>query len=517
MSSSSTDSSSSSSSPSDYLRTTSFSRPEGATTSSEDAVTASDFLMAAYDPAKLHPLADLGDKLDYLLLDDDKKSELPGADTAIPSRGWSDDLCYGTGTMYLSGLALGGAWGVREGARRPLAVSNTRLRINSVLNSVTRRGTFIGNSAGVLALLYNGVNSSIDAMRGKHDTLGSMGAGAVTGALFKSTGTPYGYKPKLPNSFEVCYRCPAFSSKHAVSDGLSTPRRIWAKRSRSPHKFLLQFDVVKLSHHVLFPVPSPLSLRRCTKMNRPVEGLEKHLSTLSTTLNIYVAISDQPSPPSSIASFVFSSGSCSSSSRSPQSSQNSPTATSPHTPHLLRRQPRIQVSSLLADPYARTYHLEIIQQPQKTAEFGHNNLSRLPLTPPIIARLTVRDSSGNSVVPEAELPFLIAHLSLFSGDGLTALDMGSSIGSDPPLLYGNLVSSIDQLEDLQGNMGLFFIFPDVSIRWRGRFQIGVTVMRISRTDSFGGMGVSDHGVVLAETRTRSFDVLPHSQYTAHIY
>lgn len=48
-----------------------------------------------------------------------------------------------------AGLAIGGAWGVREGASRPLAVSNTRLRINSVLNSVTRRGTFIGNSAGV--------------------------------------------------------------------------------------------------------------------------------------------------------------------------------------------------------------------------------------------------------------------------------------------------------------------------------------------------------------------------------
>lgn len=165
--------------------------------------------MAASDPAKLHPLAELGDKLDYLLLEDDKTSELPGAGTAVPSRGWSDDLCYGTGTMYLSGefgslsnylfgyrmfflglidsldpsltlsrhlgqpifsllivffchmltqvyqgLTLGGVWGMREGARRPLAVSNTRLRINSVLNSVTRRGTFVGNSAGVLGPSY---------------------------------------------------------------------------------------------------------------------------------------------------------------------------------------------------------------------------------------------------------------------------------------------------------------------------------------------------------------------------
>ncbi|KAL9713778.1 Mitochondrial import inner membrane translocase subunit tim23 [Leucoagaricus gongylophorus] len=172
-------------------RPTDISKPELAV--SGQAPTAND-LLAAYDPARLHPLAGLGDKLDYLLLDDDKKSELPGADTAIPSRGWSDDLCYGTGTMYLGGLASGAVWGLREGARRPLAVSNSRLRINSILNSVTRRGTFIGNSAGVMALVYNVINSSIDSMRGKHDTLGSMSAGAMTGALYKST---VGVKPMI--------------------------------------------------------------------------------------------------------------------------------------------------------------------------------------------------------------------------------------------------------------------------------------------------------------------------------
>ncbi|KII85812.1 hypothetical protein PLICRDRAFT_44225 [Plicaturopsis crispa FD-325 SS-3] len=186
-------SSSSSSDPTSILRTAGFAQRNDVPSSAE-AVTASDLLLGAYDPAKLHPLAGLGDQLDYLVLEDDKKSDLPGAETAVPSRGWSDDLCYGTGTMYLSGLALGGVWGVREGARRPLAVSNSRLRINSVLNSVTRRGTFIGNSAGVLALVYNGVNSTIDGLRGKHDIAGSMAAGGLTGALYKSTA---GVKPAL--------------------------------------------------------------------------------------------------------------------------------------------------------------------------------------------------------------------------------------------------------------------------------------------------------------------------------
>ncbi|TEB29082.1 Tim17-domain-containing protein [Coprinellus micaceus] len=183
---------STSTSATDYLQNAQFQRPGGA--SSPETITSTDLLLAAYDPTKLHPLAELGDKLDYLVLDDEKVNEVPGSGTAVPSRGWSDDLCYGTGTMYLGGLTLGGLWGVREGARRPLAVYNARLRLNSILNSVTRRGTFVGNSAGVMALIYNGINSSIDAYRGQHDTAGSMAAGALTGAVFRSTA---GVKPAL--------------------------------------------------------------------------------------------------------------------------------------------------------------------------------------------------------------------------------------------------------------------------------------------------------------------------------
>jgi import inner membrane translocase subunit TIM23 len=246
-------SSSSSSSAQDasaLLRDAAFARPDAASAPAGDAVTANDLLLGSFDATRLHPLAGLTDTLDYLTLDDDKINDLEGAQTAVPSRGFGDDLSYGTGTMYISGayiprngripvpsaptpgcplilvlcalivyvrqrltyahagLALGGAWGLREGASRPLAVSNARLRLNSVLNSVTRRGTFIGNSAGVLgaaavprsvplivlltggdsALVYNAINSSIDAFRGKHDTLGSMVAGAMTGALYKSSG-----------------------------------------------------------------------------------------------------------------------------------------------------------------------------------------------------------------------------------------------------------------------------------------------------------------------------------------
>ncbi|KAJ7714686.1 hypothetical protein B0H14DRAFT_3014969 [Mycena olivaceomarginata] len=60
-------------------------------------------------------------------------------------------------------------------------------------------------------------------------------------------------------------------------------------------------------------------------------------------------------------------------------------------------------------------------------------------------------------------------------------------------------------------MGLFFVFPDVSIRWRGRFQLGVTLIRISMP---GQCGISEEGKTLAQTHTSTCEVLPHHEYIA---
>ena len=87
---------------------------------------------------------------------------------------------------------MGGTWGLVEGLNRSPASAPPKLRLNSVLNSVTRRGPFLGNSAGVVALVYNGFNSTLGYYRGKHDAANSIVAGALSGMLFKST---RGFKP----------------------------------------------------------------------------------------------------------------------------------------------------------------------------------------------------------------------------------------------------------------------------------------------------------------------------------
>ncbi|KAF2684562.1 Tim17-domain-containing protein [Lentithecium fluviatile CBS 122367] len=150
------------------------------------------------DPTQLHPLAGLNqDTLDYLTLEDSVLSDLPGSQSALPSRGWSDDLCYGTGISYLSALSVGGAWGLAEGLQKNPATMPPRLRLNGVLNAVTRRGPFLGNSAGVVAMVYNGINSTIGYYRGKHDMTNSVVAGALSGAIFKST---RGVRPMMISS-----------------------------------------------------------------------------------------------------------------------------------------------------------------------------------------------------------------------------------------------------------------------------------------------------------------------------
>ncbi|KAI1154645.1 Tim17/Tim22/Tim23/Pmp24 family-domain-containing protein [Nemania diffusa] len=139
------------------------------------------------DPSQLHPLAGLNkETLEYLSLEDSALTDLPGAHTAIPSRGFSDDLCYGTGITYLTALSIGGAWGLQEGLRKS-AGQPPKLRLNSVLNSITRRGPFLGNSAGVVAITYNCINSLIGYLRGKHDAANTIFAGALSGMVFRST------------------------------------------------------------------------------------------------------------------------------------------------------------------------------------------------------------------------------------------------------------------------------------------------------------------------------------------
>ncbi len=118
------------------------------------------------------------DQLEYLF-EDEYVSNGPS---------WGARVCYGTGSTYLVGLGTGGLWGLLDGLRNPQGSGSRRLRINCILNACTARGPFMGNSLGIVALLYNGIHGATIKARGdKEDMWGAVAAATTSGAIFKST------------------------------------------------------------------------------------------------------------------------------------------------------------------------------------------------------------------------------------------------------------------------------------------------------------------------------------------
>ena len=144
---------------------------------------------------------------------------------------------------------------------------------------------------------------------------------------------------------------------------------------------------------------------------------------------------------------------------------------------------------------------------------------------------------------------------MFSGDGSVALDVNASPGGTiRRQLYGNLVAEPQKLRDPSGKNCLLFIFSDVSVRWRGQYQLGIALMRLSRqgsstclflecllilqdlllfslfdasclpflfrgrpylsVDPSGVMSVTGNGAAIASTRTKPFEVVSHRDYIA---
>ncbi|KAF8582729.1 hypothetical protein K439DRAFT_1350521 [Ramaria rubella] len=123
----------------------------------------------------------------------------------------------------------------------------------------------------------------------------------------------------------------------------------------------------------------------------------------------------------------------------------------------------------------RTYQLVVTQHPCTAAEFGHNGMSRIPLAPPLFVRLVVRNSAGAEVSAHAELPFLVARITLHSASSSTGQDL--STNSE---LCGTTISAPHSLRDMTGTPGAYFIFPDVGVRRQGQWRIHASLLRIAQ-------------------------------------
>ncbi|KAK4519390.1 heme peroxidase [Mucor velutinosus] len=157
---------------------------------------------------------------------------------------------------------------------------------------------------------------------------------------------------------------------------------------------------------------------------------------------------------------------------------------------------------LFANEY-RDYKLEIVQQPSRARMCGFGDKDRRPISPPPILKLTVFTKNGNIIDPETfDISFLVVmcdacqeHVAQKADDkASSSMDVVQSgqfttqvvsfsnsteheLESDRYTatklknLVGASVASATKLYDLDGKLGIFFIFQDISLRTEGLFRL----------------------------------------------
>lgn len=117
------------------------------------------------------------DGLDYVFAEDYKPAR---------KKSGSEQLTYLAGSAYLTGAITGGLVGLRS-ALQESAGKAGRLRVNAILNATGKRGALLANSMGVLALMFSLTETSLHNFTKEDDVVNYAAAGAVAGAVFRST------------------------------------------------------------------------------------------------------------------------------------------------------------------------------------------------------------------------------------------------------------------------------------------------------------------------------------------
>ncbi|QCE07417.1 mitochondrial import inner membrane translocase subunit TIM23-2 [Vigna unguiculata] len=137
-----------------------------------------------------HPYQDLNVPIQKLYNLPTAPEHLFSEEAARTHRSWGDNLQYYTGTAYLSGAIIGAARGTVQGLREAESGDSLKIRLNRILNSGGHAGRKLGNSLGVLGLIFAGLESGMIHARGTDDLVNSAIAGLGTGALYRAAAGP---------------------------------------------------------------------------------------------------------------------------------------------------------------------------------------------------------------------------------------------------------------------------------------------------------------------------------------
>ncbi|CAM0140526.1 hypothetical protein VKS41_006542 [Umbelopsis sp. WA50703] len=162
------------------------------------------------------------------------------------------------------------------------------------------------------------------------------------------------------------------------------------------------------------------------------------------------------------------------------------------------------------------YRLDVMQHPLRARCCGFGEKDRRPIDPPPVLQLFVEGEDGEpKTVSSLDISFFLVQCDLYSADGSeernivlhpsiipnTHFTMGSSSNSNSPShvttqqsessrqggslstvislrnptptrnLMGSLIANAVQLENPQKTTGIYFVFPDLSVRSEGSYTL----------------------------------------------
>lgn len=100
------------------------------------------------------------------------------------SRSFADRITNGVGWSFVLGSLAGGCMGSFQGFTHSLQFQQTKLKLNSMVNFVGRKGGQYGNLAGCVAVSYHLGRGLSTLVRNDDSLLDSMYGGAFAGMIF---------------------------------------------------------------------------------------------------------------------------------------------------------------------------------------------------------------------------------------------------------------------------------------------------------------------------------------------
>ncbi|KAI8990139.1 velvet factor-domain-containing protein [Pilobolus umbonatus] len=132
----------------------------------------------------------------------------------------------------------------------------------------------------------------------------------------------------------------------------------------------------------------------------------------------------------------------------------------------------------------RIYELVVCQQPLHARMCGFGEKDRRPIDPPPIVQLIVKQLGQDTPIDIEllQIPFFVLHVTLWSEDKKEERNVISNPPKCTRVLMGSLVSSPSLLKNTKGEHGLYFAFPDLSIRTEGRYTLRFNLIKLVNSD-----------------------------------